>query len=121
MPGLLVPFLVAAAASLVVSVAVAIAALREPGLTLKPLWAILAFVGVGGAALVPHAPDQMYWFLGVAAPTVSFSAAAGSWEPEVMRALFPLGAIGVIGRIHLHRNRRRSVRCTREGALSESG
>ena len=110
MPGLLVPFLVAGAASLLVSVGVAIAALREPGLALKPLWAILAFVGVGGAALVPHAPDQLYWFLGVAVPTVSFSAAAGSWEPEVMRALFPLGAIGVIGRIYLHRNRRRPVR-----------
>ena len=79
MPGLLVPFLVAAAASLLVSVGVAIAALREPGLALKPLWVILAFVGVGGAALVSHAPDHLYWFLGVAAPTVSFSAAAGSW------------------------------------------
>jgi len=107
-PGVLVPFVVAAGASLVLSVGVALAALREPGLTLKPLWAVIAFVGLGGAALVPHAPDQLYWFLGVAVPTVSFSAAAGSWDPEVMRALFPLGAFVVWGRIYLHRNRQRS-------------
>ncbi|UYH55970.1 hypothetical protein N6L26_05290 [Qipengyuania sp. SS22] len=108
MSGVLVPFLVAAAASLVVSVGLAIAVLREPGLTLKPLWAVLAFVGVGGAAWVPQAPEQLYWFLGVAVPTVSFRAAAGSWEPDVMRALFPLGAFVGLGRIYLHRNRRRS-------------
>ncbi|MBL4718425.1 hypothetical protein [Qipengyuania citrea] len=108
MPSMLVPFLVAAGASLVLGVGGAFAALREPGLALKPLWAVLAFVGVGGAALVPHAPEQLYWFLGAAIPTVSFSAAAGSWEPEVVRALFPLGALVAWGRIYLHRNRQRS-------------
>ena len=45
MPVSLTLFLAAMAASLMVSGAAAIAALREPGLGLKPLWALLALTG----------------------------------------------------------------------------
>ena len=51
MPVSLTLFLAAMAASLMVSGAAAIAALREPALGLKPLWALLALTGLGGAAL----------------------------------------------------------------------
>ena len=86
-------YLAAMAASLMVSGGAAIAALREPALGLKPLWALLALTGLGGAALVPAVPGALYWFLGMALPTASFSAAAGSWQPEVLRVLFPFGAV----------------------------
>ena len=94
-----------------------IAALREPGLGLKPLWALLALTGLGGAALVPAVPGALYWFLGMALPTASFSAVAGSWQPEVLRVLFPFGALAVLVRIAVHRRRQRVSR-GRDGALA---
>lgn len=117
MPVSLTLFLAAMAASLMVSGSAAIAALREPALGLKPLWALLALTGLGGAALVPAVPGAFYWFLGMALPTASFSAAAGSWQPEVLRVLFPFGALAVLVRIAVHRRRQRVSR-GRDGALA---
>ena len=117
MPVSLTLFLAAMAASLMVSGAAAIAALREPALGLKPLWALLALTGLGGAALVPAVPGALYWFLGMALPTASFSAAAGSWQPEVLRVLFHFGALAVLVRIAVHRRRQRVSR-GRDGALA---
>ena len=62
MPVSLTLFLAAMAASLMVSGAAAIAALREPGLGLKPLWALLALTGLGGAhgSRAPFKKDCLY-------------------------------------------------------------
>ena len=102
-------FFAAAAASLLLSMGAAIAVLREPGLRFRPFWAIVALVGVGGGAMVVAQPGQVYWFFGIALPTVSFAAADDSWNPELVRALFPAGALVVLVCLR-HRRARRSAR-----------
>lgn len=98
------------ASSLCISVGAAIAALREPRLSWKPVWAILALVGTGGAVIIWSAPGEVYWFFGVALPTASYAAVEGSWQPAMVRCLFPLGAVIVLARISLHRRRVRFPR-----------
>ena len=100
MPASQLLFVAAALASLLLSIGTAAAALRAPRLRFRPLWALLALVGVGGAAMVVARPDRLYWFLGVALPTASFAAADGGWRPELVRALFPAGALVVLARLH---------------------
>ena len=99
----LTAFLAAAFACLLVSLTAMVLALREPGLALKPLWMVLAFVGVGGAVTVWSTPEEVYWFFGIALPTVSFSTGDGSWKPVLIRSLFPVGALLVLGRLYWHR------------------
>ena len=96
-------FYAALAASLLLSCIALFAALREPGLRFRLLWAVLALVGVGGGAAAWQDPAEIYWFFGIALPTVSYSAVPGSWEPQTLRALFPLGALAVLLRVALHR------------------
>ena len=97
------------AASLLTSVAALVAALREPGLPWKPFWALLALVGVGGGAMVLSQPDQVFWYFGVALPTASFTAADGSWQPQMIRLMFPLGAVMVAMRLIIYRSRRQEA------------
>lgn len=108
----MVGFLAAAGASLAASMAALFCAMREPGLSLRPLWAALALVGTGGGAMVWQAPGEIFWFFGVAVPTVSYSAAPGGWDPQVVRVLFPAGALIVAARIAL---RRRHARIETQG------
>lgn len=96
-------FYAAMAASLLLSCVALFAALREPGLRFRLLWAVLALVGVGGGAAAWQDPTEIYWFFGIALPTVSYSAVPGSWEPQTLRVLFPLGALAVLLRVALHR------------------
>ena len=96
-------FYAAMAASLLLSCIALFAALREPGLRFRLLWAVLALVGVGGGAAAWQDPAEIYWFFGIALPTVSYSAVPGSWEPHFLRVLFPLGALAVLLRVRLHR------------------
>ena len=96
-------FYAAMAASLLLSCIALFAALREPGLRFRLLWAVIALVGVGGGAAAWQAPAEIYWFFGIALPTVSYSAVPGSWEPHFLRVLFPLGALAVLLRVALHR------------------
>ncbi|WP_435201201.1 hypothetical protein [Qipengyuania sp. 902] len=97
------------AASFLTSVAALVAALREPELPWKPFWALLALVGVGGGAMVSSQPDQVYWYFGIALPTASFTAADGSWQPQVIRLMFPLGAVMVAMRVIIYRSRRQEA------------
>ena len=103
MPVAMAAFLAAAIASLLISLALCAVVLREPELRFKPIWGTLCFVGLGGGALVWEAPEQVYWFFGIAFPTVSFSTVAGSWQPELVRFLFPAGASLVALRVFWHR------------------
>lgn len=96
-------FYAAMAASLLLSCVALFAALREPGLRFRLLWAVIALVGVGGGAAAWQDPAEIYWFFGIALPTVSYSAVPGSWEPQTLRVLFPLGALAVLLRVALHR------------------
>ena len=96
-------------ASLLTSVAALVAALREPGLPWKPFWALLALVGVGGGAMVLSQPDQIYWYFGIALPTASFAAADESWQPQVIRLMFPLGAVMAAVRLIIYRSRRQEA------------
>ena len=96
-------FYTAMAASVLLSCVALFAALREPGLRFRLLWAVLALVGVGGGAAAWQDPAEIYWFFGIALPTVSYSAVPGSWEPQTLRVLFPLGALAVLLRVALHR------------------
>lgn len=96
-------FYAAMGASLLLRCVALFAALREPGLRFRLLWAVLALVGVGGGAAAWQDPAEIYWFFGIALPTVSFSAVPGSWEPQFLRVLFPLGALAVLLRVALHR------------------
>ena len=96
-------FYTAMAASVLLSCVALFAALREPGLRFRLLWAVIALVGVGGGAAAWQDPAEIYWFFGIALPTVSYSAVPGSWEPQTLRALFPLGALAVLLRVALHR------------------
>ncbi len=96
-------FYTAMAASVLLSCVALFAALREPGLRFRLLWAVLALVGVGGGAAAWQDPAEIYWFFGIALPTVSYSAVPGSWEPHFLRVLFPLGALAVLLRVALHR------------------
>ncbi len=95
--------LLSAAASLALSLTVFVMVVRERGLRWKFVWALLALVGTGGAAMVWPAPDQLYWFFGVALPSASYVAVDGSWQPAMVRCLFPLGALIAIGRLYHHR------------------
>ena len=97
------------AASLIASLAVAAAALRERGLPWKPFWGLLALVGVGGGAMVLSQPDQVYWYFGIALPIASFAAADGSWQPQMIRLMFPLGAVTVAVRLIIYRSRRQEA------------
>jgi hypothetical protein len=106
MPSALIAFLAAAAVSLFVSLAAMVLALREPGLSLKPVWALLSLVGIGGGAMVWSMPDQIYWFFGIALPTASFVAEQGSWQPTLVRFLFPVGSVLVLLRLYWHRRSR---------------
>lgn len=103
MPTVEIAFLAAMACSLLVSLAAMVLALREPGLPHKPLWALLALVGVGGGALVLARPDRVYWFLGIALPTASFTGRGAGWQPQVLQVLFPAGALLVFLRLYRHR------------------
>ena len=96
-------FYAAMAASVLLSCVALFAALREPGLRFRLLWAVIALVGVGGGAAAWQDPAEIYWFFGIALPTVSYSAVPGSWEPHFLRVLFPLGAFAVLSRVALHR------------------
>ena len=96
-------FYAAMAASVLLSCVALFAALREPGLRFRLLWAVIALVGVGGGAAAWQDPAEIYWFFGIALPTVSYSAVPGSWEPQTLRVLFPLGALAVLLRVALHR------------------
>ncbi|MEC7623366.1 MAG: hypothetical protein VYA25_04195 [Pseudomonadota bacterium] len=98
-------FYAAMAASLLLSLVGLFAALREPGLRFRLPWAVLALVGVGvgGGAAAWQEPAEIYGFFGIALPTVSYSAVPGSWEPQFLRVLFPLGALAVLLRVRLHR------------------
>ena len=96
-------FYAAMAASLLLSCVALFAALREPGLRFRLLWAVIALVGVGGGAAAWQDPAAIYWFFGIALPTVSYSAVPGSWEPQTLRVLFPLGALAVLLRVRLSR------------------
>ena len=96
-------FYTAMAASVLLSCVALFAALREPGLRFRLLWAVIALVGVGGGAAAWQDPAEIYWFFGIALPTVSYSAVPGSWEPHFLRVLFPLGALAVLLRVALHR------------------
>ena len=96
-------FYTAMAASVLLSCVALFAALREPGLRFRLLWAVIALVGVGGGAAAWQDPAEIYWFFGIALPTVSYSAVPGSWEPQSLRVLFPLGALAVLLRVALHR------------------
>jgi hypothetical protein len=96
-------FYTAMAASVLLSCVALFAALREPGLRFRLLWAVIALVGVGGGAAAWQDPAEIYWFFGIALPTVSYSAVPGSWEPQTLRVLFPLGALAVLLRVALHR------------------
>ncbi|MEE3155838.1 MAG: hypothetical protein VX309_09965, partial [Pseudomonadota bacterium] len=96
-------FYAAMAGSLLLSCVALFAALREPGWRFRLPWAVLALVGVGGGAAAWQDPAEIYWFFGVALPTVSYSAVPGSWEPQTLRVLFPLGAFAVLLRVALHR------------------
>ena len=96
-------FYAAMAGSLLLSLVGLFAALREPGLRFRLLWAVLALVGVGGGAAAWQDPAEIYWFFGIALPTVSYGAVPGSWEPQALRVLFPLGAFAVLLRVALHR------------------
>ena len=96
-------FYTAMAASVLLSCVALFAALREPGLRFRLLWAVIALVGVGGGAAAWQDPAEIYWFFGIALPTVSYSAVPGSWEPHFLRVLFPLGALAVLLRVRLHR------------------
>lgn len=102
--------LAACASSLGLSLGAAIAALREPSLSWKHAWAVLALVGTGGAVMIWSVPGEVYWFFGVALPTASYAAVEGSWQPAMVRCLFPLGALIVLVRIGLHRHRVRFPR-----------
>ena len=93
----------AMAGSLLLSLVGLFAALREPGVRFRLLWAVIALVGVGGGAAAWQAPAEIYWFFGIALPTVSYSAVPGSWEPQTLCVLFPLGALAVLLRVALHR------------------
>lgn len=92
-------YLVAMATSLLVSLVALFAALREPGLRFRLLWAVTALVGVGGGVVSWQAPHVVYWFLGIALPTISYSAVPGGWEPQYLRIFFPLGALVVLLRV----------------------
>ena len=96
-------FYTAMAASVLLSCVALFAALREPGLRFRLLWAVIALVGVGGGAAAWQDPAEIYWFFGIALPTVSYSAVPGSWEPQTLRVLFPLGALAVLLRVRLSR------------------
>ena len=96
-------FLAAAVACLATSLMTVIVVLRQSGLSFKPLWAVLSLVGVGGAAMVWSMPSQIIWFFGVAVPTASFVAAEASWAPELVRFLFPAGALISLSRVYWHR------------------
>ena len=96
-------FLIGAAVCLTASLATMVMVLRETSLPLKPLWVILSLVGVGGAAMVWDMPDRRFWFLGIALPTVSFSTVEGGWQPELVRLLFPVGALISALRVGWHR------------------
>ena len=96
-------FYTAMAASVLLSCVALFAALREPGLRFRLPWAVIALVGVGGGAAAWQDPAEIYWFFGIALPTVSYSAVPGSWEPQTLRVLFPLGALAVLLRVRLHR------------------
>ena len=96
-------FYTAMAASVLLSCVALFAALREPGLRFRLLWAVIALVGVGGGAAAWQDPAEIYWFFGIALPTVSYGAVPGSWEPQALRVLFPLGAFAVLLRVALHR------------------
>lgn len=98
-----IAFLAAMAGSLLASMAAMVLALRTQGLPRKPLWAILAFVGVGGGALVLARPEQVYWFFGIAVPTASFTGLGAGWQPHVLQFLFPVGALLVFLRLYRHR------------------
>lgn len=95
--------LLSAGASLALSLTVFVMVVRERGLRWKFAWALLALVGTGGAVMLWPAPDQLYWFFGVALPTASYVAVDGSWQPAMVRCLFPSGALIVIGRLYHHR------------------
>ena len=109
MPAGQIAFVAAMAASLSASLAALVLALREPDLRWKPFWAILALVGVGGGALVLARPDEVYWFVGIALPTASFSGFDAGWQPRVLKVLFPLGALLVFLRLQRHRARGKEV------------
>jgi hypothetical protein len=104
MPGVGIMFYAAMTASLMVSLVALLLALREPALRFRLLWAVLALVGVGGGVTAWHGPGEIYWFFGLALPTISYSAAPGAWAPQYLRVLFPLGALAVLLRIALHRH-----------------
>lgn len=90
-------------AALAASLLLSLVALCEPGLRFRLLWAVITLVGVGGGAAAWQDPAEIYWFFGVALPTVSYSAVPGSWEPQTLRVLFPLGALAVLLRVRLSR------------------
>jgi len=106
MPVTTIAFLAAAIASVLTSLAACVIVLREPGLRFKPIWIPFCFVGMGGGALVWAAPEQVYWFFGIALPTVSYSAVPGGWEPQYLRVFFPLGALVVLLRVWRWRGKR---------------
>ena len=109
MPATQIAFLAAMGGSLLASLAAMILALRTRGLPRKPLWALIALVGVGGGALVLARPDHVYWFFGIAVPTASVSGLDARWQPQTLQFLFPVGALLVFVRLHCHRARGREV------------
>ena len=114
MPVPLTVFVAACLLSIATSISAVVLVLREPALSWKPLWVILAAIGVGGAAMVWSTPGTVHWFFGVAVPTASYVAAEDSLRPALLRCLFPAGALMVFVRIYLHRRNRgiRPERCS---------
>jgi hypothetical protein len=60
--------------------------------------------------MVLSRPDQVYWYFGVALPTASFTVAEGSWQLQMIRLMFPLGAVMVAVRLIIYRSRRQVAR-----------
>ncbi len=104
MPPPLIAFLATAFTCLLASVAAFVLAVREPGLKLKPIWALLSLVGMGGGVMIWAVPTQIHWFFGIALPTASFVGGEGGWPPTLVRFLFPVGALVVFARLYWHRH-----------------
>ena len=104
-----IAFALGMAASLGISLTTMVLALRSPGLSYRPVWAVLALVGAGGGALVLARPEQVYWFFGIALPTASFRGLDASLQPHTLQLLFPVGALLVLLRLYRHRSRWQEV------------
>ncbi len=62
--------------------------------------------------MVWAAPDQLYWFFGLAIPTASYVSVDGSWQPATVSCLFPLGALIAMIRLYFHRHQPRPAQVT---------